>query len=144
MVIDTKEVRQECQNEAVARLRESLLEASRAVQREYVSQVPPSIEEGWHEALDAKSFAIPDVPRIEDIKPFVMAIVAIRHLILAETNEERDAAAGMLVRAAELVSSYTFADDAGEALVPLVGQPVYSGQQLLLLLVRPQLSGKSL
>lgn len=106
--INPSVVARELEAEVVARLREVLLDVCRQLEGDYLPALPGSVWRSWNEALDANGQFEFGVPQLENIRPFVRAVAAVRVLQQAQTNADRDDAAELLRQAADEIDSAEF------------------------------------
>jgi hypothetical protein len=99
----------EAVNECHARLRETLHDCARLL-ADGPTRLPAGIEAKWHRHLDSGQFNLGS-PRLDDLRPFVRAVMAVRVLNLAQTQREREVAAQLLLEAADEINRFEFQDD---------------------------------
>lgn len=115
--LNTSVVAHELEGEATARLQETLLDVCRQLEGDYLPALPASVWRSWNNALDDNGRFEFGVPQLENIRPFVRAIAAIRILQLAKTNADRDDAAELLRQAADEIDRAEFTHERANRLV---------------------------
>lgn len=96
-------------NECHARVRETLLDCARLL-ADGPTALPVGVEAKWHRHLDSGQFILGS-PRLEDLRPVIRCVMAVRVLNLAETQRERDVAAQLLAEAAEEINRFELQED---------------------------------